>query len=398
MPFELSNTAITEFKAGALWSDKDREVEQYRFGIRLGDLNDLDLGIDQDLERDVLPYYNFPLDRVRLAANTTETDSYDSKEEIQAYYLTTNTDFDEQWSLLFGARFEDFSQQLGYPNQSSASNALDHDGWYPALNGTWRVTDDVQIRAGYSETVSYPGLIERSESQSFDPETDDPIFGNPDLQVSTIDNLDVRAEYYFSYSESVSLAIFAKQIDKPIERAIPDASGSAARGITFVNQESADLLGIELDANKNLIDHDEYLLFIGGNLSYIDSQVDLSEDSIRLEGQSADGRTLQGQSQWLANFQIGFDHYATEQKFTVLVNYFDDRIFRISRGEFNGPEYEVSRVLIDLAYEKIFSDSFSIEASVKNLLNDKVEYSQSKATIESFETGTLIGVSLNYRF
>ncbi len=398
IPFEWSNTAITEFKAGALWSDKDREVEQYRFGIRLGDLNDLDLGIDQDLERDVLPYYNFPLDRVRLAANTTETDSYDSKEEIQAYYLTTNTDFDEQWSLLFGARFEDFSQQLGYPNQSSASNALDHDGWYPALNVTWRVTDDVQIRAGYSETVSYPGLIERSESQSFDPETDDPIFGNPDLQVSTIDNLDVRAEYYFSYSESVSLAIFAKQIDKPIERAIPDASGSAARGITFVNQESADLLGIELDANKNLIDHDEYLLFIGGNLSYIDSQVDLSEDSIRLEGQSADGRTLQGQSEWLANFQIGFDHYATEQKFTVLVNYFDDRIFRISRGEFNGPEYEVSRVLIDLAYEKIFSDSFSIEASVKNLLNDKVEYSQNKATIESYETGTLIGVSLNYRF
>ena len=150
--------------------------------------------------------------------------------------------------------------------------------------------------------------------------------------------------------------------------------------------------------DKNLIDHDEYLLFMCGNLSYIYSEVDLSEDSIRLEGQSADGRTLQGQSEWLANFQIGFDHYATEQKFTVLVNYFDDRIFRISRGEFNGPEYEVSRVLIDLAYEKIFSDSFSIEASVKNLLNDKVEYSQNKATIESFETGTLIGVSLNYRF
>ncbi|MFK8047431.1 MAG: TonB-dependent receptor [Halioglobus sp.] len=398
LPIEWSETVITDLKAGALWSDKDREVEQYRFGIRLGSRNDLDLGIDQDLERDVLPYSNFALDRVRLAANTTDTDSYESEEEIQAYYLTTTTDFGEQWSLLFGARFEDFNQQLDYPNQVSASNSLAHDDWYPALNLTWRITDEIQLRAGYSETVSYPGLIERSESQSFDPETDDPIFGNPDLQVSTIENLDLRAEYYFSEDESISLAIFAKDIDRPIERAIPDASGSAARGITFVNQDSAELLGVELDASKNLIEADEFLLFIGGNLSYIDSEVDLSADSIRLEGSSADGRTLQGQSEWLANFQIGFDHYPSEQKFTLLVNYFDDRIFRISRGAATGPEFEDARVLVDFTYEKIFSDSLTVEASVKNLLNEKVDFSQNNSMIESYQSGTAIGVSVNYQF
>ncbi|MFT4822456.1 MAG: outer membrane receptor for ferrienterochelin and colicin [Halioglobus sp.] len=398
LPLEWSNTVLTDFKAGVLWSDKDREVEQYRFGIRLGSLNDLDLGIDQDIERDILPYQNFALDRVRLSANTTDTDSYESQEEIKSYYITSNTDFGEQLSVLFGARFEDFSQQLDYPNQASASNSLDHDDWYPALNLTWRITDEIQLRAGYSETVSYPGLIERSESQSFDPETDDPIFGNPDLQVSTIDNLDLRAEYYFSEDESISLAIFTKQIDSPIERAIPDASGSAAGGITFVNQDSADLLGVELDANKNLIDHDEYMLFIGGNLSYIDSEVDLSEDSLRLEGVNADGRTLQGQSEWLANFQLGFDHYPTEQKFTLLVNYFDDRIFRISRGAATGAEFEDARVLIDFTYEKIFSDSFTLEASIKNLLNEKVEFSQNNSAIESYENGRAIGISLKYEF
>jgi TonB-dependent receptor len=398
LPLTWGENNLTEFKAGFLWSDKEREVEQYRFGIRLGDGRELPLGIDQDLEEDVLPYSNFALDRVRLAANTTATDSYNSQEEILAYYLTTNTEIGEQWSLLLGARYEDFSQSLEYPNEAAASNSLDHDDWYPALNVTWRFTEDLQFRVGYSETVSYPGLIERSESQSFDPETDDPIFGNPDLDVSTIENLDLRAEYYFSDSESVSLAFFIKDITKPIERAIPDASGSAAGGTTFVNQNSADLFGIEIDANKNLMDHDDYLLFVGGNLSYIDSEVELSDDSLRLEGSAADGRRLQGQSEWLANFQLGFDHYPTEQKFTLLVNYFDDRVFRISRGEATGAEEEVGRIIVDLTYEKLIGDAFTFEASIKNLLNENVEYSQNNRVIESFQTGTLIGVGFKYEF
>ncbi len=254
------------------------------------------------------------------------------------------------------------------------------------------------MRIGYSGTVSYPGLIERSEAQSFDPYTDDPIFGNPNLQVSTIDNYDLRLEYYFSDAESISLALFAKDIDQPVERAIPDASGSAARGTTFVNQEKAELIGIELDANKNLIDEDDYVFFVGGNIAYIDSEVTLSEDSLRLEGENADGRPLQGQSEWLANLQFGFDHYPTEQKVTLLFNYFDDRIFRISRGAATGPEFEVERLLVDITYEKVFSENLTFSAKRQNLLNEDVAFSQNGRTIESFQTGTLLGVSLSYQF
>lgn len=387
----------TEFKTGVLWSDKEREVDQYRFGFRLGDRRDITLGIEQDLE-EILSYQNFALDRVRLAANTADTDSYESQEEIQAFFFTTNTELGENWTVLAGARYEDFTQGLEYPNDDNARSELTYDDWYPALSLTWRPAQEWQLRLGYSQTVSYPGLIERSQAQSFDPDTDDPIFGNPDLQVSTIDNLDLRAEYYFSDSESLSIALFAKQIDNPVERAIPDASGSAARGTTFVNQNTADLLGIEIDANKILIDEDDYTLFVGGNVSYIDSEVELSEDSLRLEGQAADGRQLQGQSEWLANIQLGFDHYPTEQKLTLLVNYFDDRIFRISRGASTGPEFEVARVVVDLTYEKLVSDALTLKASIKNLLNENIEYSQNGRTIESYQTGTSFGVGFSYRF
>jgi len=396
--FDWGDFNTTDIKVGGLLSEKEREVGLYRFGIRLGDLRDISLSIDQNLEQDVLPYWNFLVDRVRLAANTADTDSYDSIEETTAYYVSANTDLGEKWSVLFGARFEEFVQELDYPNDPTATNNLEFDDWYPAVNLTWRPTEEWQFRVGYSETASYPGLIERSESLSFDPETDDPIFGNPDLKVSTIENIDFRAEYYFSDEESISLAFFTKEITNPIERALPDASGSAARGITFRNQDSADLSGIELDGSINVLDRDDYLLFVSGNVSYIESDVKLSQDSIRLEGPDADGRQLQGQSEYLANLQIGFDHYPSEQKFTLLVNYFDDRIFRISRGANVGPEYEVGRVLVDLTYEKMFSENFTLELSVKNLLNDEVEFRQNDRIIESFQGGTSVGITLNYEF
>lgn len=397
LTWDWGSISSTEFKTGVLWSDKEREVDQYRFGIRLGDRRDITLGIDENLE-EILSYQNFALDRVRLAANTTATDSYDSEEEVQALYFTTNTELGEDWTALAGVRYEEFSQSLSYPNDDNAASELEYDDLYPALGLTWRPTEEWQLRLSFSQTVSYPGLIERSEAQSFDPDTDDRIFGNPDLEVSTIDNVDLRAEYYFSDSESISIALFAKEIDSPVERAIPDASGSAARGTTFVNQDSADLIGVEIDANKILVDEDDYTFFIGGNVSYIDSEVSLSEDSIRFEGAAADGRQLQGQSEWLANVQFGFDHYPTEQKLTLLVNYFDDRIYRISRGANTGPEFEVARVLVDLTYEKLISDAITLKASIKNILNEDVEFSQNSRVIESYQTGTSFGVGVSYRF
>ncbi|MDA8752842.1 TonB-dependent receptor, partial [Halieaceae bacterium] len=122
------------------------------------------------------------------------------------------------------------------------------------------------------------------------------------------------------------------------------------------------------------------------------------EDSIRLEGEAANGRQLQGQSEWLANLQLGFDHYPTEQKFTFLVNWFDDRIFRIARGAQTGPEVESGRIIIDLTYEKRFSDALTLELQIKNLLNEEVEYEQNSGVIESYQTGTEFGISVNYEF
>lgn len=398
LPLSLSDDLLLDLKVGAMWSDRSREVELYRFGIRPGSTNAaISSGIDENLE-DVLSYLNFIRDRWRLNTLTTDTDSYESDEEFIALYTSGLLEFGADWTVEAGLRWEDFSQELRYPNQITASNDLSSTEVLPALNVSYRPNDEWQFRAGFSQTVSYPGLIERAESLVFDPATDDPIFGNPDLETSTIDNFDLRAEYYFSDEENVSIAVFRKDIDKPVERQVPDGSGSAASGITFRNAQEAELTGIEIDAYKNLLDLDDSLLFLTGNITWIDSKVTLDEDSLRLEGESAQGRELQGQSPWLANLQLGYDHFDTGQQVTLAVNFFDDRIFRVTRGGNSQPEFEKGRVLVDLSYEKLFGETLTFRAQIKNLLNDKVEYSQNNRVIESYEQGTSISLKLTYDF
>jgi outer membrane receptor protein involved in Fe transport len=304
----------------------------------------------------------------------------------------------DQWSAELGARFESFTQGIAYPNVAqSNSGELEHEAWYPAVNLSWRASEELQFRLGYSKTVSYPGLIERSASQSYDPATDDAIFGTPELTVSEINNIDFRVEYYFGQSNSVSLAVFNKQISNPVERAIPDASGSAADGITFRNQQEAVLDGIELDFNAIVFDQDDHSVFVNGNVSYIDSSVTLGAKSLQLEGMGSDGRQLQGQSEYLANLQIGYDHFPSGQKLTLLVNYFDDRIFRTARGAALGPIIETGRTLIDINYEKQFGEEWDLKFQIKNLTDEPISYSQNNRVIESYELGTSISLSLSYR-
>ena len=388
-----ANYATLDF--GLLSSKKERTVDLYRFGVRLGD-DPIDLSNENGID-ELLSVSNIAADAFRLRPATASTDSYLSAEEVSAFYMTLQNEFGSDWIVELGARYEDFSQKISYTNNPANEGLLETDDIYPAMNITWRALEDYQVRFGFSQTVSYPGLIERSESQSYDPQTDDPIFGAPDLKVSEIDNLDLRIEYYFGASNKASLAFFTKEIDSPVERAIPDASGSAAAGITFRNQKSAVLDGVELDFNTMLIDTDAHGFFVNGNLSYIDSKVSLSSKSLQLEGAGSEGRSLQGQSKYLANLQIGYDHYPTEQKVTLLLNYFDDRIFRVARGTAVGPIVEQGRLTVDLNYENILSERWSLKLKAKNITNEPISYSQNEREIELYETGTSISASLSYQ-
>lgn len=387
----IGNVAELKLKAGVAYNKKDRVVDLGRFGIQVLDsANASQTGSLEDILTDTA-YQNGIF---AVTTRTTATDNYEAEDKLVASYVSGELDF-EKFTVMGGVRSESFEQTLTYPQESSADNTLDGSDLLPVVSLNWRISEDLQLRASASNTLSRPGITERSASVQYDPETDDPLLGNPDLEVSKILNLDLRLEYYFSEEESVTLALFSKSVDSPIERSVINADGSASNGYTFRNEDSAEIQGLEIDFRKDLFEDGNWGGFVSGNFSFIDSEVQLDAESARLEGQSS--RQLQGQSEVLGNVQLGLDHLPTGQSITFLVNYFDDRIYATGRGQ-RAEEVEDGRSTIDLVYRYDINDDLAVKAKATNITDEKVSFSRDDNVIESYYVGTDISASLEYIF
>lgn len=383
---------LFRLKTGLMYNTKDREVDLARYSNRA--ITDPAIDTSLTLE-EILTSENIANGDVVILGSTTDTDDYEATDETLAYYVSGELDLGAV-SILAGGRLESFSQEIKYPNQGSSNSKLDESKFLPALSAVWRMNDDAQIRASLSQTISKPGITERSQSAQYDPETDDLLVGNPDLIISKIVNADLRGEYYFSDDESISLAFFYKDVSDPIERSVVDGDGNAAEGYTFANAPGATLQGIEVDFRVNTFSGDVWSSFLGGNAAWVDSEVDLSgTDAERLEGTAK--RKLQGQSEYLGNLQVGFDHLPTGQSVTLLLNYFDDRIYATSRGQLS-EEVEDARMTIDLTYNYDISEQLSVKAKASNLSDSKVSFSRGNSEIESYFEGRKYSASVEYIF
>ncbi len=385
LPITFSDSIDTNFKFGVLANTRDRDVELVRLGVRQGS-NPIDL--NQDLES-LLTRENFENDAFRLNARSASTDSYTAEQTSTAAYVNSETSFGEALTVVAGVRKDDFSLDLDFPNAPNSPVSQESNEVLPAVAVIYRLGDDWQFRGGYSATVSRPNITELAPSRFYD-ENGREYIGCPTCVASTIDNFDFRAEYYFGDKDSASLALFYKDISDPMERSVADGSGSATSALTFRNNEAAKVSGIELDASKTLFDGLDHGLSLSGNVALISSEITLDDVGQRLEIDPK--RDLQGQSPFLANLQLNYDHYTSGQKATLLLNYFDDRIDVVTR---NQPSImEAGRLLVNINYEKQVGDSGKVKFKAKNLLDAKTEYTQGGRVIESYRKG--IEFSLGY--
>src|SRR5690606_25703284 len=72
----------------------------------------------------------------------------------------------------------------------------------------------------YNRTVNRPEFREIASFLFYDYEFDSERIGNPNLQIATIDNFDLRYEFYPRNGEMISLGTFYKNFTNPIETLI----------------------------------------------------------------------------------------------------------------------------------------------------------------------------------
>ena len=324
---------------------------------------------------------------------TLASDSYDAELEYNSAYMMYDHTFDSVWQVILGGRYETYEQTTNTFSlqgaQGAVQSVIDEDSFLPSLGVNWFISEEHQLRFAVSQTVARPDFKEAANATFYDNEFNFRVRGNPFLEISDIINADLRWEWYLSEVDSLSVALFYKDMDKPIERVVQAASGTAGNSRTVQNSDSAELYGIELDGRFEFALGDDYdqTLFLSFNAAFIESEV---------TAKNQDDRALQGQPEYTANLIFGYDNIGAGHQLTVLLNQNGQAIADV--GVSGQPDVFLEpRLDLNVVYRYEFSDSLTIRAKLENLLDDEVEYSQGGQVFQIYNRGPTIQVGLDWQ-
>lgn len=395
----LNSTVIT--KAGYLYSEKDRDSEIRRFGFAFAGAlsNDLEL-LNQPLEQILIPE-NISADGFQIREITRPTDNYEAANELEAFYGEVEFNFDDRFRFTLGARQEDFLQtvdtfDLFRPGIASNANQ-DSSELLPAFSMTY-IQGDHQFRMGYSETVSRPDFRELSPAAFTNPVTGREVIGNPDLKITELVNYDLRWEWYFAYSDYMSLGLFYKEFTNPIEASI---TGANTRQGTYINAQGAENSGIEYEIYKRLdFLGDDFFNGIGedfyvqSNISYIESEVTIAPEDRGILTSTT--RPLQGQSDWLFNFQMGYEPMEGTTA-TLLYHYYGERIAEV--GIETAPDLiEQPFGELNFIFIKELTEKLSMTMKARNIMDERNEITQNGRPTTAYNRGREFSFQLDYTF
>ncbi|MEH6559386.1 MAG: TonB-dependent receptor [Oceanicoccus sp.] len=379
---------------GLQYITRERDSESDTYGFRGGQfLNDnsenvsvSDVINSNSITGDTDTGYTF-------SDKTLASDSYDAEMDLGSAYVSYDALLNSEYQLVVGVRYEDYEQttetfSLQGAQEKVVSNIQD-DVFLPSMSLNWYFSEDQQLRIAVSETVSRPDFKETSFAVFYDNEFDFRVRGNPNLKVSTVTNYDLRWEQYWSDVENVSVALFYKEFKDPIERVVLTASGTAGNSRTFRNADSGEMWGIELDGRKDFPFNEAFTksLFVALNASYIDSEVEIDNET----------SAFQGAPEYTFNLILGYDDISSGHELTLLLNQNGETV--VDKGVSGQPDIvEEPRLSMNLNYKYAISDAFTFKAKVENILNQEVEFTQGGNVFQSYERGMKFKAGIDWIF
>jgi TonB-dependent receptor len=394
---QLNDQWDTRLELGAQAIHRERETESATYGW-LGNRFVVDVNSPNLQFSEVINLETITGDQATGFAFNEETlasDEYDAEMDLNSLYLSTENSYNNLVDVIIGVRYEDFQQVTDTFELAGAQDAvqsrLDQTETLPSLGVNWYYADGQQLRFAASQTVSRPDFKETSNAVFYDDEFSDVrVRGNPLLKISSIDNYDLRWEYYGEYEDTLKVALFYKDIENAIERVALTASGTAGNSRTFSNADAAELYGFEIDARKDFPLNEGYTqsVFVSGNAAIIESES-------RVFGQRT--RKLQGQPDYTFNLILGWDDLEHNQEFTLLFNQNGESIRDV--GISGQPDIiQEPRLSVNFNYSIELGANGTLQAKVNNLLDTDVEYTQGGEIFRQYGEGRNFSISYDWQF
>lgn len=364
-----------QIKSG-LFSELKTRVFDARNFAHTFDASKLPDGFSQMTVEQLFTSENIASGGILLRENTNKSDAYSAYNFLNAAYLGVNLDWMERIKIYTGVRGEHNRLRLdGYESDGTKPVAVDRSSLdlFPSVNATYTINPKHLIRLAYGASINRPEFREIAPYVYYDFDQFAEFVGNEQLKDAYINNFDLRYEWYPTPTETFSVAAFYKNFKNPIESTY--FTTSSGQKFTYRNANEAYNFGVELDVRKNLTEWGMKGFSLVANASWIKSHVLFEEGSWERD------RAMQGQSPYLINGGLYYDHEESGFKASVLYNRIGKRIVFLG-VVYQDPSqdipdiYELSRDAVDVSVSKKIGSRMELGLGVKDVVNAPIQFAQ----------------------
>lgn len=409
IPFKVHTTNTAKVKFGTYYQDINRDFSERRFEYRTG-------------SRSPVTYNTFAPDANAFFGNvgivaqqgsqfifanyitdaSNIKNDYAANMEIMAVYAMLEMPLTEKLRFVGGARYEDTYQITASADSTVRPGLNDDKDLLPSANFIYSLTENMNFRLSYTNTLARPNFRELAPYATFDFVGDFVFSGNDSLRRTLIKNADFRWEWFPSAGELISVSAFYKRMTNPIERAIRI---DVNRSSTIQNVPVGEVYGLEFEFRKSLGSFTRALdpFSVSTNLTIVRSVVDIPEGELfvirRNDPLAGSNRSLQGQSPFILNTDLTYDNPKIGFMGNINFNIFGDRMQSVAFGA-DPDVFERSVPTLDFVARKSLMRGIDMSLSAKNLLDPEYKVSQilngEEYLYQSFKRGRTISIGLRY--
>ena len=345
-----------------------------------------------------------------------EAGNYDVREQITAGYLRFDQKLGSRLDATLGLRVEHTAlktsgfnyqaweeQELdgqGQPvlddegepelvDRESMTPTGDHKNNYtnllPSVLLKYKATDDLNIRASFTQTISRPKYSALIANKTFNLADEEAVIGDPNIEPSKASNFDLSAEYYLESVGLVSLGLFYKDIKNVNVETIGYYTGEelGLRGNTTefeveqnMNAYDARIFGVEVGYQRDFGFISPALKCLGfyGNYTYTHSST--RNYNPRLGIEDGDDVRMAGSPEHTANASLYFEKGGASVRLSY--NFASEFIDEMNLGSRALDRYydKVNYLDLNASYTWGKSTKFTVFAEAHNLLNQPLRYYQ----------------------
>lgn len=359
-------------KIGGVGSQNERTYREQRFQYALSPRN-----------RDELVNFPGPIGIVERDASSVafgntiqrlqEPNSYEGALDVSAGYTMIDTQITPKLRAIGGVRFERTEMRtdpVPVVGNSPKLGVIDQTDALPALSLVYASSPKTNWRLAYGRTIARPTYKELTDIRYEDVFTDDIYLGNADLELTVIDNLDLRWEWFPRRGETVAVSAFHKRLDRPIEVLYQPGAGS----IQPQNVDRGTVYGVEFEFRRSLRFLGETFadLTLGTNVTFVSSEVTIPAAELAIlrsyDPGADDKRELLGQSPYIVNCDLSYDRASSGTAVTLSFNVVGERLHLVNFGPL--PDvFEQPAPLLNLVVSQRLSDRWKLKFSARNLLD-----------------------------